>query len=62
MDIDDPGDYIASVACQYDEIGYNAIKYIAENKPGAKFSSVQDRKVLVYMKNIKKVLTVHWKN
>ena len=36
MDIDDPGDYIASVACQYDEIGYNAIKYIAENKPGAK--------------------------
>ena len=36
MDIDDPGDYIASVACQYDEIGYNAIKYNAENKPGAK--------------------------
>lgn len=36
MDIDDPGDYIASVACQYDEIGYNAIKYIAEHKPGAK--------------------------
>ena len=36
MDIDDPGDYIASVACEYDQIGYNAIKYIAENKPGAK--------------------------
>ena len=36
MDIDDPGDYIASVACEYDQIGYAAIKYIAENKPGAK--------------------------
>ncbi len=36
MDIEDPGDYIATVACEYDLIGYNAIKYIAENKPGAK--------------------------
>lgn len=36
MDIDDPGDYIASVACEYDQIGYAAIKYIAESKPGAK--------------------------
>lgn len=36
MDIDDPGDYIASVACEYDQIGYAAIKYIAETKPGAK--------------------------
>lgn len=36
MDIEDPGDYIATVACEYDVIGYNAIKYIAENKPGAK--------------------------
>lgn len=36
MDIEDPGDYIASVACEYDQIGYAAIKYIAENKPGAK--------------------------
>lgn len=36
MDIDDPGDYIATVACEYDVIGYNAIKYIAESKPGAK--------------------------
>lgn len=36
MDIDDPGDYIATVACEYDVIGYNAIKYIAEAKPGAK--------------------------
>lgn len=35
-DIDDPGDYIASVACLYDEIGYAAIKYIAETQPGAK--------------------------
>ena len=36
MDIEDPGDYIASVACEYDKIGYEAIKYIAEQKPGAK--------------------------
>ncbi len=36
MDIEDPGDYIASVACEYDQIGYAAIKYIAEAKPGAK--------------------------
>ncbi len=36
MDIEDPGDYIASVACEYDQIGYAAMKYIAENKPGAK--------------------------
>lgn len=35
-DIDDPGDYIATVACEYDKIGYAAIQYIAENKPGAK--------------------------
>lgn len=36
MDVEDPGDYIASVACEYDKIGYEAIKYIADNKPGAK--------------------------
>lgn len=36
MDIENPGDYIASIACEYDKIGYEAIKYIAENKPGAK--------------------------
>lgn len=30
------GDYIACVACEYDDIGYAAIKYIAANKPGAK--------------------------
>ncbi len=36
MDIDDPGDYIASVACEYDQIGYAAIKYISEVQPGAK--------------------------
>ena len=36
MAIEDPGDYIASVACEYDDIGYAAIKYIAEQKPGAK--------------------------
>ena len=28
MDVEDPGDYIASVACEYDQIGYEAIKYI----------------------------------
>lgn len=36
MDIDDPGDYIATVAAEYDQIGYAAFKYIAETKPGAK--------------------------
>lgn len=36
MDIEDSGNYIATVACQYDEIGYAAIKYIAETKPGSK--------------------------
>lgn len=36
MDVKDPGDYIASVACEYDKIGYEAIKYISEVKPGAK--------------------------
>lgn len=34
--VDDPGDYISSVACEYDKIGYAAIKYISEVKPGAK--------------------------
>lgn len=33
---DNSGDYIASIACKYDDIGYAAIKYIAENKPNAK--------------------------
>ncbi|WP_066683444.1 sugar ABC transporter substrate-binding protein [Christensenella intestinihominis] len=36
MDTPDPGDYIAAVACKYDDIGYAAINYIAEQKPGAK--------------------------
>ncbi|MFV0464503.1 MAG: sugar ABC transporter substrate-binding protein [Lachnospiraceae bacterium] len=36
MDVSDPGDYIATVACEYDQIGYAAIKFIAESKPGAK--------------------------
>ena len=34
--LDDPGDYIASVACEYDKIGEAAIKWIAEQKEGAK--------------------------
>ncbi len=36
METDDPGDYIATVAALYDDIGYAAIKFIAENEPGAK--------------------------
>ena len=36
MDIENPGDYIASVACEYDKIGEAAIKWIAEQKEGAK--------------------------
>jgi len=34
--LDDPGDYIASVACEYDKIGEAAIKWIAEQDPEAK--------------------------
>lgn len=36
MDIENPGDYIASVACEYDKIGEAAIKWISEQKPDAK--------------------------
>ena len=36
MDIDEPGDYLATVACLYDDIGYAAIKFIADTYPGAK--------------------------
>jgi ABC-type sugar transport system substrate-binding protein len=32
----DTGNFIATIACNYDDIGYAAIKFIAENKPGAK--------------------------
>lgn len=35
-DIEDPGDYIASVACEYDLIGEAAIKWIAEQQEGAR--------------------------
>ena len=33
---DNAGDYISCVACLYGDIGYAAIKYVAETKPGAK--------------------------
>jgi ABC-type sugar transport system substrate-binding protein len=36
MELSDPGNFIATIACEYDDIGYAAIKFIAENKPGAK--------------------------
>ncbi|MDR2049019.1 MAG: sugar ABC transporter substrate-binding protein [Treponema sp.] len=36
MDIPNPGDFIAAIACNYDDIGYAAIKHIAQDKPGAK--------------------------
>lgn len=36
MEMENPGDYIASVACEYDKIGEAAIKWIAEQKEGAK--------------------------
>ena len=34
--ITDTGDFIATIACNYDDIGYAAIKFIAQDKPGAK--------------------------
>lgn len=36
MELSDTGDFIAAIACEYDDIGYAAIKFIADNKPGAK--------------------------
>ncbi len=36
MDTEDPGDYLATVACLYDDIGYAAIEFIADAYPGAK--------------------------
>lgn len=36
MDPENSGDYLAAVACRYDDIGYAAMQYIAEQKPGAK--------------------------
>ena len=36
MDLADPGDFIAAIACRYEDIGYAAIKYIANVKPGAR--------------------------
>ncbi|MDR0718169.1 MAG: sugar ABC transporter substrate-binding protein [Treponema sp.] len=36
MDIPNPGEFIAAIACNYDDIGYAAIKFIAQDKPGAK--------------------------
>jgi ABC-type sugar transport system substrate-binding protein len=36
MDLPNPGDFIATIACKYEDIGYAAIKYIAQVKPGAR--------------------------
>lgn len=51
MDIDDPGDYLAAVAALYDDIGYAAIKFIAETYPGARvFYAAGQRGAGVYEK------------
>jgi ABC-type sugar transport system substrate-binding protein len=34
--IADTGNFIATIACNYDDIGYAAIKFIGEDKPGAR--------------------------
>jgi ABC-type sugar transport system substrate-binding protein len=36
MDLPSPGDFIGAIACKYEDIGYAAIKYIAEVMPGAR--------------------------
>jgi ABC-type sugar transport system substrate-binding protein len=36
MDIPNPGDFIGAIACRYEDIGYAAIRYIAESRPGAR--------------------------
>jgi ABC-type sugar transport system substrate-binding protein len=36
MDRPNPGDFIGAIACQYEDIGYAAIKFIADVKPGAR--------------------------
>ncbi|MDR1506791.1 MAG: sugar ABC transporter substrate-binding protein [Treponema sp.] len=51
MELPDPGDFIATIACEYDDVGYAAIKFIAENKPGAKiFFAAGQRGAGVYEK------------
>jgi len=35
------GDYVFNVACEYDNIGYQAIKWLDENYPGAKILYVR---------------------
>ena len=50
-DIEDPGDYIASVACEYDLIGEAAIKWIAEQQEvPASSSALASRGAGVYEK------------
>ncbi|MCL2126712.1 MAG: sugar ABC transporter substrate-binding protein [Treponema sp.] len=36
MDLADPGDFIGAIACRYEDIGYAAIKFIADVMPGAR--------------------------
>ena len=49
---DDPGDYLASVACEYAKIGEAAIKWISEQKEGAKiFFCAGQEGAGVYEKN-----------
>ena len=74
MDIDDPGDYLAAVACLYDDIGYAAIQFIAETYPGAKvfycagqrgagvyekYQEGIDRALVEYSDRVEVVTTLH---
>ena len=60
--LDDPGDYIASVACEYDKIGEAAIKWIAEQDPEQRSSSALARKAQVFTRSTRKALTAPWKS
>ena len=60
--LDDPGDYIASVACEYDKIGEAAIKWIAEQDPEAKIFFCAGQEGAGVTRSTRKALTAPWKS
>ncbi|MEI7615793.1 MAG: sugar ABC transporter substrate-binding protein [Actinomycetota bacterium] len=55
------GDYVFNVACEYDNIGYQAIKWLDKTKPGAKILYVRGQPgmgiVEAYEAGVKKAIT-----
>ena len=59
---DNSGDYIASIACKYDDIGYAAIKYIAEKQGAGVYEKYQegvDRALKEFGDKVSVVSTLH---